>query len=537
MADYTKLAQKLLDEIKQAKLKDDPVAWALSRFPNANDGQGIRLWPMQAEILRSIVNNKRTIVRACHASSKSYTSALATIYWVEKYGTDGLVVTTAPTDDQVVTVIWKEINLRAIDAIPPLPGRILTKEWKFGKPGLENIPVAFGRATKDANAFQGRHAKHVLVIVDEGAGIEPAIWDGIKATLTVGHTRLLVIGNPTEVSGGFYDLANNPSVGTKVFHINAFLTPNYLEANINYVEPPEDEVGQQIWRVNMLQQLEPYALQEEWNWPGLNTPKVAYETLSEYPVSDPFVQARLFGNFPSFSETAIIPMQWIVSSQRKWQEVPKLEETPIAMPMAEIGIDPALQGDAECTIAVRAGNYVLKIFHRAMSSPKDIEQDLKDAITYANDLGFEVASIRLDTAGMGQPIYQYMMYSEYPWPTIYPINAGASPQDKTRFANLRAEMWFKMRELLDPALGDSTVILPKDEKLASQLAAPKYKLNMTRKIVVEDKRELRARGMKDLGRADAVILSCLPLDAITYLGKMRSPNSQIIVPSINIYGR
>src|SRR5690349_4262701 len=70
------------------------------------------LWELQAEILRSVAQNPRTVVKACHASGKTFVAAAAVLWWITRFR-DGIVVTTAPTWTQVEKLLWGEIH-RAI---------------------------------------------------------------------------------------------------------------------------------------------------------------------------------------------------------------------------------------------------------------------------------------------------------------------------------------------------------------------------------------------------------------------------------------
>ena len=57
---------------------------------------GIDLWDTQVQILQAIAEHRRVAVKACHASSKTFTAAIAALRWVTRYP-DGVVITTAPT--------------------------------------------------------------------------------------------------------------------------------------------------------------------------------------------------------------------------------------------------------------------------------------------------------------------------------------------------------------------------------------------------------------------------------------------------------
>src|SRR5215831_16169073 len=79
-------------------------------------------WTTQERILEAIAQYPRVAVKACHASSKTYTAAEAVLWWVTHFA-DGIAVTTAPTWTQVKELLWREIHKavqRSRIAYPPL---------------------------------------------------------------------------------------------------------------------------------------------------------------------------------------------------------------------------------------------------------------------------------------------------------------------------------------------------------------------------------------------------------------------------------
>jgi len=84
--------------------------------------------------------------------------------------------------------------------------------------------------------------------------------------------------------------------------------------------------------------------------------------------------------------------------------------------------------------------------------------------------------------------------------------SAARTRDLTlEFANLRAELWWRFREALDPQAGDD-VSLPPDARLAAQLATPTWRLRGNA-IVIESKDEVRKWLGASTDDADAVILA------------------------------
>jgi hypothetical protein len=102
------------------------------------------------------------------------------------------VVTTAPTTAQVEAILWRYIGGAHRTGI--LPGRVtLDAKWYIGQE-----LVAYGRkpADYDQAAFQGIHARYVLVIIDEAGGVPKSIFDAVDALATNVHARVVAVGNP-----------------------------------------------------------------------------------------------------------------------------------------------------------------------------------------------------------------------------------------------------------------------------------------------------------------------------------------------------
>ena len=69
----------------------------------------------QKQIARSVAANLRTVVKACHASGKTYIAAAIVLWWIT-YHREAIAVTTAPTWNQVRRLMWGEIQRLAYHA-------------------------------------------------------------------------------------------------------------------------------------------------------------------------------------------------------------------------------------------------------------------------------------------------------------------------------------------------------------------------------------------------------------------------------------
>jgi hypothetical protein len=91
---------------------------------------------------------------------------------------------------------------------------------------------------------------------------------------------------------------------------------------------------------------------------------------------------------------------------------------------------------------------------------------------------------------------------------IVPVNVAMAAYDREQFANQRAEMWWAMREALQPdEEGGQDLALEIDHRTVQQLAAPSYRSNSSGRILIESKADMAKRGVGSPDRAEAVLLA------------------------------
>jgi hypothetical protein len=191
---------------------------------------GGKLWGKQQEIAQSLVDNRTTAVRSCHGSGKTHLSARLALWWLftRPYSA---VITTAPTGRQVTELLWKEIRVAYKNARAKLGGDLLPRAPKLT---VDDDWLCIGFSTDDPVNFQGWHSPGgTLAIFDEAPGVDPLIWETIEGVLVGDRDRHLVIGNPVEPSGPFFDIFQRESRTVKKFHISAFDVPNVDRAATN----------------------------------------------------------------------------------------------------------------------------------------------------------------------------------------------------------------------------------------------------------------------------------------------------------------
>jgi hypothetical protein len=217
-------ADRMAQEARQRKWRDDPVAWA-------EDVLEVVLWSKQKEILRSIAQNRRTAVKSCHSIGKTYTCALAAAWWISTRE-DCMVQSTAPTYAQVHGQLWEGIRKLHVQA--GLIGRTtMGDQWL--KPMLKggratDVLVGEGKKPADTNihGFHGTHRPDgVFSILDEGCGIATPLFTGAEAITTANMDRQLTTGNPDDPNTEFGRIFREGAEQWNLITVSAFDTPLY----------------------------------------------------------------------------------------------------------------------------------------------------------------------------------------------------------------------------------------------------------------------------------------------------------------------
>jgi len=91
---------------------------------------------------------------------------------------------------------------------------------------------------------------------------------------------------------------------------------------------------------------------------------------------------------------------------------------------------------------------------------------------------------------------------------------GQSARDKERFANLRAELFWNLRERLQNGDIAFAPDLPRElvDRLTGELTALKFKVNSRGQIILVSKDEMRAAGLPSPDLADALALAFAPAE-------------------------
>jgi len=432
-------------------------------------GCGGVLWSKQKQICLSVRDNRRTVVTSCHDVGKTYVAAGIAAWWLSSHKPgEAFVVSTAPTYAQVRALLWREIN--RIHKAAHLPGKVNQIEWFFG-----NELVGFGRAPKDATAFQGIHARYVLVLLDEACGVDKTIWNAADTLIANDDARILAIGNPDDPDTQFRHVSL-PGSGWNHIAINAFESPNFT--------------GEAV---------------PDWLSPLLVSRTWVEEKRKDWGEDHPFWSSKVKGEFPDQAEGGLVPLRFITAALA--QELPPTDPN-------ELGVDVARSENGNATV----------IFHRRGAVARKIDKFRKRDLMHV--VGRIVIAVRatgatrvkIDDAGLGGGVTDRLLEMQredklkrpddperLPSFVVVPVNVGApcfGAKEKQRFKNLKAEINWAVRDMF--VAGEIDL---KDEETAGQAAVIKYETTSRGLILMQSKEDMIADKIPSPDDWDALVLA------------------------------
>lgn len=459
------------------------------------------LWAKQQEIVRSIEEHPRTAVRSCHAAGKSHTAARLALGFVETRDRS-IVVTTAPTSRQVRGVIWRNMRAAYGSARAALRGRMLTDRYEISP---DHYAMGFKGSDTNSDAVQGFHAADMLVIVDEAAGVAESVLEAIEAILTGTGAKLLMIGNPTSMSGTFRRAFHEDAHLYNQITISAYDTPNFTTYGIT-----RDDMVYGTWRTKVTGPM-PY--------PALIDPGWVERQIARHGAESAFVQSRVDAVFPTDADDVLIPLVDIEIAQENRRAVDPSHSK-------YVGIDVARAGGDETVICLRQGPA--QTFMKAWQG-FDLMESIGKTVEILSGHGYEDAEIRVDATGMGEGFADRLEELGY---KVVRVRFGQASSDKARWRNFRNEAWWQLKELYREQLIWPTHGHEFDPQMIAQLVDIRTKYGSVYTMPeIEDKDDYKKRtNGRSPDRAEAQLLAYCTMPPPERKKKRRKP-SAAIVPS------
>ena len=444
--------EELLDFL--ADQPEEMHAWARRRLAAGQLTLAASL-SYQAQALDRMASPGRYAFRWANGTAKTCTAALFVLWFFECFP-GSKVITTAGSWSQLREQLWSEIPTWIERAKEPL----LSQEHML-KTQIEAAPdwMVLARAANRADTFEGVHGQYIALLIDEAKAVKAEIFDAARRILR-GNPGLkfwfVCLSSPGSPAGPFYDMcAGRQAHLWTTFHLSAYESERIP---LEQIQDDRDELGE----------------------------------------GSPLFTSMDLGEFPAEDEDTVIRLSWVEAAVER--EVNTTGER-------VLGIDVARVADESIHLGLHGRRAVIEAAYRG----KDTVYTANRARELYETKGF--SRLGVDDTGVGGGVTDMLKsMPEIPPGVVVPVIFGEQARNPARFVNLKAEIYFALRDELeagfrDPGNPDVGLSIPKDRRLMHQLTIQKFGYDSRNRLKIESKVELKARGVESPDRADALAIA------------------------------
>ena len=466
--------QQLMGQMWSRHLADDPEAFVFFAFPWGQENtplskfKGPRAW--QRRVLREIRDHIKAnrgevdmdALRKAISSGRGIgKSALVSwlILWMLSTRIGSSVIVSANSENQLRTVTWGELTKWAtmsinshwweVSATKLVPATWMTDLVERDLKKGTRYWAAEGKLWSEENpdSYAGVHNHDgMMVIFDEASGIPDAIWSVAAGFFTekILDRYWFAFSNPRRNTGYFYEAIE----GNK----RDFWSSDIIDART--VEGTDKGIYDQI--------------------------------IAEYGEDSIQARVEVYGEFPAAGEDQFISPVVVEDAFKR----PRYKDT--TAPIV-IGVDPARGGMDSTVILVRQGRDIVAIKRLKGEDTMSVVGHVIEAIEE-----YKPALTVIDEGGLGYGILDRLTEQRY---KVRGVNFGWRSKNPAMWQNKRSEMWGAMRDWLKSAS------IPQDRQLKNDLVGPMRKFNSSGSILLESKKEMKARGLASPDAADALAVT------------------------------
>ena len=465
--------QVLMSQLWSPQIADNPETFVLFCFPWGQKNtplekfSGPRKW--QRRILRKIADHIRKnkgvldmeALRAAISSGRGIgKSALVSwlILWMLSTRIGSTVIVSANSENQLRTVTWGELTKWAtmsinahwweVSATKLVPAQWLTDLVERDLKKGTRYWAAEGKLWSEENpdSYAGVHNMDgMMVIFDEASGIPDGIWSVAAGFFTekILDRYWFAFSNPRRNSGYFFETFNGK---------REFWNGSIIDART--VEGTDKSIYDQI--------------------------------IAEYGEDSIQARVEVYGEFPASGEDQFISPVTVEDAfkRAKYKDL----TAPIV-----IGVDPARGGMDSTVILVRQGRDIIAIKRYKGEDTMSVVGHVIEAIEE-----YKPTLTVIDEGGLGYGILDRLTEQRY---KVRGVNFGWKAKSPVMYQNKRAEMWGAMKDWL------KTASIPTDRQLKADLTGPMRKTNSSGSILLESKKEMKARGLASPDAADALCVT------------------------------
>ena len=350
----------------------------------------------------------------------------------------------APYRNQAKRVAWEYLKYYT----NPIPGRTVNESELFvelptrhqGSPGARLYIIG----ADHPDALRGIYLDGV--ILDEYANIKPELWGGvIRPALSDREGWAVFIGTP-KGQNQFYEMYQYADQS------DGWYSCIYRADESGVL--PDDEIA------DMRAQM----------------------TEMEY-------RQELLCDFTASASDVVMPIDLVTDAAAREMSADDVAGQPVVL-----GVDVARFGDDRTAICVRQG-----LFLREMRKYTELSTMDAASAVMACWTEFSPDAVFIDAGAMGAGVIDRLRQLGYS-PTE--VNFGGAAMDAERYANIRAEMYFKCRDWLEAGGA-----IRQDADLKTELSAAEYRFTGNGRIILEGKDKIKERMGRSPDLADALALT------------------------------
>ena len=429
----------------------------------------------QEPIIANYIKNKFTAVKSGHGVGKTASASIIGLHFISTRPW-ALIPCTAPTRRQLRSILWKEFTKWTrhsdyLSSILEILGEKIVmrgheKEWY-----MEAV-TSRARSRDDSNVgLQGFHGDPkegggILYLVDEASGVPEASMTAVEGALTERLAYALIIGNPTHLSGTFYN----------AFHKDSDIWTTYT------LSCEESAIVDEAYPLRMAK---------------------------KYGRDSDIYRIKVLGEFPKKESEGLIPLIFVQDAHSTDPLLIPEEDKHKRMYQTCGGLDVALSGLNSTIIYLRRGHNVF--FKKRCEEEK--EELIADWVAYYME-HFNVRDLVIDCVGPGSGVYSHLRRMGYSSRcTVF--KSGYEPHrhsvlrmgnEDLEFFNLRAQAYWHLRDLFYRQI-ITLSYEDEDENLREQLTSIRVIPSRdASKIQIESKKDMASRGMASPDDADGLML-------------------------------
>ncbi|HCT57251.1 MAG TPA: hypothetical protein DGD08_08565 [Gemmatimonas aurantiaca] len=483
--------------IDHSAYRHDPLGWAevalgVSRETllwSLFDAYGTHEWdgtpdPL-ATVLEAIAKNQWVAVASGTGTGKTFLEAVLLLWWIA-VEPDSIATTVATKADQQEKGIWREVarhwpRFQACFPEAELTTlRIRMEPWRGDAWGAWGITAAPKAGEESSSAVQGLHAKRLLILVDETPGVPQPVMTALVNTATGEENVIAAFGNPDYQADPLGQFAETKRV--TAIRISALDHPNVV-------------LG--VERI-----------------PGAATRLSIATREDKYGVESGVYQSRVRGIAPEQSASALIHLAWCVAAADRAESV---QHAALALGPKALGVDVAQSENGDkAAVAMGQGARLLSVIAKACPNATKLGAEVWQLM---RDEGIVPEYVGVDPIGVGAATVNHLdgeCEKENAGRSVVRCSGGAKAMeassraadgsamewlaDANKFKNLRAQMWWQLREDLRNGL----IALPRDRELFRELTTVQFDEDGGI-VTLESKDDIRKRLGRSPDRADAVV--------------------------------